>query len=1638
MPLLSALSSRLQNGDPLLPLRIHGFIRAVPGLWACLNPACSDKPDGDWLFGAILHEQAESCPHCAGAVLEIISCVECGESYLDAIERDGRLRSKSGADREDEFAAASEVEAAAADDAFETDVATEASTDDTEGGRPDIRRIVALRSWPGGRPLHVEPSSGIVCDGATETTCMLSAHDWPKPEFCPACRATARPGDRQGSILRPFRYGAPFLIGNAAPVLLDGVVPQKTDPTVTVRPPAGGRQLLSFTDSRQGTARFAAALQNASERNAVRALVYHAVQDSLRAPAADPHQARELDAEILKLEPLAAQLPQIAEMLEDKRKKRAALEQPHLGGIRWAEMRDILVAHPDVERWMREIWRSRDQRFDRSASDFAEFLLLRELARRPRRANALEPLGLARLRFGAVDGLGEGSLPQAFRNRGRTLVDWRAFLNLLITVNIRTQFAVRIDPANQHWLIRQGFPRILVGPGGKKQSARELTWPQARPVGRPAIAVRLLERGLKLDAGIAEQRAEINETLEAAWQALSPILARPGTGANYALDFADAHIAPVVQAYSCPVTPRLLDTVFLSMSPYGMDGTSRLAGQPCERLDLPRHPNPFLLPERGGAEVVEAWLAGDEIIAALRARRHWGDLHDRIALGSPYVRAAEHSAQQPPARLRRYEEAFKDGRINILNCSTTMEMGVDIGSVSTVMMTNVPPSIANYRQRVGRAGRRGQGLSTALTYCRDTALDREAFRNPAKYLVRGIEAPKVTLDSRRIVQRHINALLLAAWFREVQGQALKTTAGDFFGCPPAIPGSRAEDPPVARFRDWVARPSTTQTQSTAIATLVRGSSLEGQSDAYIEAGNLMQEAETAFVTEWEAIQAQTTGLDRDAARKALGMQLKRMCGEYLLGELADRGVLPGHGFPTSVVPFIHADEPDAHAAVSDDGSRSHRRGYPTRNLDLAIRDYAPGAEVVVDGLVYRSAGVTLNWKRPAAADAVGEVQSLKWFWACRSCGTADTTHLRPASCVSCGSNLEPGDTRRFLQPSGFTVDSREQPHADIDQIAYVEPEPERVVARNASWRPFLSPTRGRLRTSHDGLVFYASAGESGAGYSVCLECGRAEAQTGSIDPNAKRPLHDHRPLRYTKADADGLCPGNGRSFAVQTDLALGHDIITDVTEIQPAAMTSQGAAWALASALREALVQRLGIDSGEIGLSVVRRPTAVGGTTHSLNFYDRASGGAGFSPRLTEMFEDLLRRARDILDCPAKCVAACSACVLSRDLHAQADVLDRVQALAFVDTELAAISEPEDADRADIGSRLARDVADELVERTDRGARDIFLWPAAPFDPAALLQPRMKALLNRMRDGGHTSTLCIESNDLNALDDAQRLGLRDAAIQYDLRLATGAAPRFRNDARAIAGLSSGTLWASRDDAAAQVGEAWGVGVNAPVVSFSATIPSVQGYDRDQLLPRSETAFIEVNSLLDGPSRNLADRFSSLIRPHLEAIGRWRPGELTALTYTDRYVHSPLVALLVVRIVRRLAGLLAGARAKPKFRLTTAPLRQQDGFPNRLQHDWRSEADRDAVLHQLCGDGLDLDLTVGACGHSRRLTLTYGDGSQAAIVLDQGFGFLKVVGPPRFEFQEKAVSQARRLAALDFSCVSEGSTYIVVVGSSSSR
>ncbi|NEJ95412.1 DEAD/DEAH box helicase [Rhizobium ruizarguesonis] len=1246
--ILEAIAGRFGT-EPILPLRLHSFLRTIPGVWSCLNAACTGQRPRDWSFGALAFEPVDQCPHCKSPVFEVVSCTDCGEPYLDTLEIDDKLVQTRRFKSDDEFADASDNEGIEdEDDASEgDDEADEAS---------EVPRLLANRPHEGLRPINVVPSDGRVLDRQSGDAVRIFASNWRDTDNCKCCGAG--PTRTRPLVLRSLRFGAPFLIGNATPIMVEGT---PTTPVEEGRrnPPAEGRQLLCFTDSRQGTARFAAAIQTNSERGFVRGFIYHLIQKSLRPEPVDQALLSQKQTELTALEAAVANVPALAGILVEKRKELADLTKGSDAGVLWQKVRDALANEPTVFAWIRQVWGRRDKRFDNSESELANFLLLRELARRPKRANSLETLGLARLRFDAIDKLSPISVPPTLATRGRSLEDWQGFLYTLVDLTARGYFAVEVSSFDLDWLVPNRRNRSLVPPGRPVSGKEEHAWPMASGRRGPkSNAVRLLELGLDLSAQDADAREEINSVLSEAWRILEPMFRT--VSARYALNFSHARVAPVTDAWLCPVTRRFLPVLALGLTPYGHQVGSTFAMHPPTPYIFPRLPLSFPAGPTDLRELSD-WLENDSRVAEFRQRGLWGNLHDRSALLSPYLRAAEHSAQQPAPRLRRFEDEFKRGEINVMNCSTTMEMGVDIGSVTAVMMTNVPPSIANYRQRVGRAGRRRQGIASALTFTRDMPLEREAFRSPEIYLQRSIRAPEVKLDSARIVQRHVNAFLLSKWFAETGGQLNKIKAGEFFGCGVGVDDGRFSTIPADDCMVWLRASS--GAHASDVIRLVEDTALAGRTDLAERAVQQLTLVLGAFVAEWQALQDQAKDMDRDAARKSIGFQLQRLCKENLLKELSVRAYLPGHGFPTSVVPFVNKDKPDSDEPIDSetDAADGRYHSWPSRNLDIAIRDYAPGSEVVVDGLVYRSAGVTLNWTRPASADAARDIQNIKNFWQCRSCGAADVARIVPHECPDCSLSLEP--PRRYLEPSGFTVDLRKGPHADTDRVVFVEPEPERVVAKQSPWRPLPGRIAGRMRNSFDGLVFYASAGARRLGYCVCLDCGRAEA----VQEVGQQALRDHGPLRYTRAGPDGHCPGNSKGFSILNEIDLGHDIVTDVAELQPERLTRPGAAWALLSALREALAQSLGIEAREMGIAVEDRFDDAGEATKSLFLYDRNAGGAGFAPRLVDNLPTLLGRTRIILDCQVPgCVKGCSSCIMAADLYKQQNIVNRRPALEII------------------------------------------------------------------------------------------------------------------------------------------------------------------------------------------------------------------------------------------------------------------------------------------------------------------------------------------------------------------------------------
>lgn len=516
---------------------------------------------------------------------------------------------------------------------------------------------------------------------------------------------------------------------------------------------------------------------------------------------------------------------------------------------------------------------------------------------------------------------------------------------------------------------------------------------------------------------------------------------------------------------------------------------------------------------------------------------------------------------------------------------------------------------------------------------------------------------------------------------------------------------------------------------------------------------------------------------------------------------------------------------------------------------------------------------------------------------------------------------------------------------------------------------------------------------------------------------------EHRPLRYTKADDDGKCPGATKPFAIKQNLLLGHEVRTDVFELQLSGLDQSGAAWAFGSALRTALTRELGIELNEVGLWVEPRQTAIGGRSHALFLFDHAAGGAGFSARAKDLFAKLLNPVRDLLDCKVDgCVKGCSTCVLTSDLYDQQRIIDRQAALSFVDGHLHLLAEPDSADLFIPGASFSDDLADELAA----GSGAAIVWSES-FDLAELHDGNFLRLAAARQRSGRPLTLILLQAALSTMDDATRLGLRDLAIRYDIALRQGSAPRFQNGAIAVAAIKSdraGEIWATRDSKAGVIGSEWGVASNLPILRAgwdckddSAALPD------DALQPSADAAFVSFTKECDGSLSSFGVRVLELVRPLLQRVGGWRPGQLTMVEYFDRYLKSPLSVRLACECIAALSKAI-GSAEPTKVSLVNEPWRSNPRFddkrPWQVSHDWRSDDDRiEASKATAARLGLQGSLTLKRARHAREMVLTFDDLTSVTLVFDQGFGSWSGQKgiPLRFDFDANAQDQAAKLMAL---------------------
>ena len=130
------------------------------------------------------------------------------------------------------------------------------------------------------------------------------------------------------------------------------------------------------------------------------------------------------------------------------------------------------------------------------------------------------------------------------------------------------------------------------------------------------------------------------------------------------------------------------------------------------------------------------------------------------------ITSHEHTAQLTNDNADEIQKILTEGEVNILSCSTTFELGVDVGELEVVFMRNVPPTAANYIQRAGRAGRRKSSTAFALTFAQRRSHDFAHYMEPLQIIKGEIRPPYIEITNEKVVRRHIYAVALSLFWSE--------------------------------------------------------------------------------------------------------------------------------------------------------------------------------------------------------------------------------------------------------------------------------------------------------------------------------------------------------------------------------------------------------------------------------------------------------------------------------------------------------------------------------------------------------------------------------------------------------------------------------------------------------------------------------------------------------------------------------------------------------------------------------------------------------------------------------------------------------------------------------------------------------
>lgn len=672
-------------------------------------------------------------------------------------------------------------------------------------------------------------------------------------------------------------------------------------------------------------------------------------------------------------------------------------------------------------------------------------------------------------------------------------------------------------------------------------------------------------------------------------------------------------------------------------------------------------------------------------IRSILGRNHYIDFY-RNEEGTKYLRKLiirEHTAQLSKLDAADYQAKFEKNNINALSCSTTFEMGVDVGELETVFLRDIPPSAANYAQRAGRAGRSKSSAAFVMSYAKLSSHDFHYYEKPKEIICGTINPPFFKLDNPKIVYRHIYSTIFGYFFNRhpsyFADEKGKQRDINYFFNEGGINQLKAllSNPPAdlkAVLKDSFVDLDDEFGISTFSGDWI--SELVGIDGRLTIAEKEYRQNLKDF--DEQISQFATSG-------KIGGDLIKKRKNWYnatsLLDFLVDNNIIPKYGFPVDTVELkIGGDEEAEKAGWQRNSNKGLRL---SRDMSQAISDYAPGCKVIANNKMYTPRYISRYWKN-------GENDFDHVYIAYCSNPNCRTLNASPVKdpidyhCKGCGDSMEGAKWEEAICPSaGMITDGKKGEPVPMKKPKKIyRSEYYFLECDNESAKKTLDVDGHKITvisSKKDEIIVTSAKGEP---FYICPSCGFAyghfdtiKKKDGKIDTDAMKILKygtsDHMTPKVQHSRPTGapcFCKDLYKKY-------LYHSFITDIVQIVFNDRTgiSQSTAISLMFALIKAAELKLGVEKNEIA-GVLRFDSSGYNTNYRFILFDNVPGGAGHVKRMVDSangYENLRNIIKEAYESTKYCEcdehASCYKCLRTYENQKYHDVLSRIDVADFLE-----------------------------------------------------------------------------------------------------------------------------------------------------------------------------------------------------------------------------------------------------------------------------------------------------------------------------------------------------------------------------------